>query len=503
LAVLVLLDAQRAPSTFFYDEWGFVQYRRGWSLSGFVQPHAGHLVAVPALIYRTLFALFGLTHYRPFRWMVLFTHLGLATAVFAYVRRRVHDVIAGCAALAIAMLGSGWQNIYFPFSVSHTLALALGIVAWLLVDRESKRADMGATAAHLVAVLTSGIGVSVIIGTAARLAVNREWMRAVRVLAPSVVVYLVWYAGYGSSTATSDNLGHMPRFAADMLAGGAGALFGRDLLWGRLLIGVLVGLAASHHRRLRLAAAPLGCLVGDVVLVALARAQFGEPDSSRYAYEVAVLLLLIGADMASGWRATRGAFAIAVALCGLSIWGNWAVLIRGALGLRLDSTIVANELRAVEWASDTVDPRFEVDPRRAPFLLAGSYLAAVDDLGSPAVSDAEVLIAPESTRQLVDAVSVGALRIFTGDWHRSDTVACDDRTGIVVGPLAVDAPIEVRAGDSPVEIRLRRFADGWPEAPTFSLEPGSTVSFAATTDGAPTQDWRMQVTSDGNYAVCE
>ncbi|MBI4935588.1 MAG: hypothetical protein HY828_17035 [Actinobacteria bacterium] len=501
--MLVLLDDQRAPATFFYDEWGFVQYRRGWSLAGFVDPHAGHLVAVPAFIYRVGFELFGLTSYRPFRLMVLLTHLGLATAVFAYVRRRVHDLVAGAAALCIAMLGSGWQNIYFPFSVSHTLALALGIIAWILVDRETTRSDLGATAAHLVAVLTSGLGVSVMIGTAARCAANREWMRAVRILSPSAVVYLAWYAAYGTSTAEADNIGAAPRFMADMLAGGAGALFGRDLLWGRILLGILVGVAASKHHRLRLAAAPLGCLVGDVVLVALARAQFGEPDSSRYAYEVAVLILLIAADMATGWKASRAALGVVMALLTLSIWGNWALLIRGALGLRLDSAIVANELRAVEWARDTVADDFEPDHQRAPFLYAGQYLEAVDDLGSPAFPDDVVLAESEATRQLVDATSARALQVFDREWERSDPPACTEQSGALDRELPVDTIVEVRAGDTPVELRVRRFAEFFPALTDATVAPGDRVTLLVPPDDAPPGQWHLQITAEGSYSVCE
>jgi hypothetical protein len=501
--VLVLLDAQRAPATFFYDEWGFVQYRRGWSLAGFTQPHAGHLVAVPALIYRVGFLVFGLTSYRPFRLMVLLTHLGLATAVFVYIRRRVHDLIAGAAALCIALLGAGWQNIYFPFSVSHTLALGLGIVAWILIDRETARSDLGATAAHLVAVLTSGLGVSVMIGTAARCAVNREWMRAVRILSPSAVVYLLWYVAYGTSTAQVDNVSAAPRFMADMLSGGAAALFGRDLLWGRILLGILVGIAASKHHRLRMAAAPLGCLVGDVVLVALARAQFGEPNSSRYAYEVAVLILLIAADMATGWHASRAAIGVVMAFLALSVWGNWAVLIRGALGLRIDSAIVANELRAVEWARGTVADDFEPDHQRAPFLFAGSYLEAVDELGSPAFPDDVVLAESESTRQLVDATSAGALQVFDREQERSEPPVCTEFSGTIDRELALDSTVEVRSGDTPVELRVRRFAEFYPAVADATVAPGDSVTMLVPADDAPPAQWHLQIAAEGGYSICE
>ncbi|MDO8364852.1 MAG: hypothetical protein Q7V88_18315 [Actinomycetota bacterium] len=504
LVVLVLLDREGAPTTFFYDEWGFVQHRRGWSPNGFVQPHAGHLVAIPVLIYRVGFELFGLTHYRPFRVMVLLSHLAVATAVFAYVKQRTHVLLAGCAGLAIAMLGSGWQNIYFPFSVSHTLPVALGIAAWMLLDRDTRRADHLAAGAHLVAVLSSGLGISMLIGSGVKLAVQREWGRAVRVLSPAAAAFVIWQLAYGKPAGTVDNLPRMPRYMVDMVAGGAGGLFARDLLWGRLLLGVLVGLAAMRWRVLLPAAAPLGCLLGDVLLVAYNRAQFGDPTASRYAYEMAVLLLLVLAAATAGRPLRRGALPAGLVLCALSIWGNWALLHRGALGLRIDSTISAHELRAVEWAAGVVAPEFEPDHQRMPFLYAGTYLAAVHELGSPATTDAAVLAAPEATRQLVDQVSLGALGVFTEGFPTAVEPG-DDCSAVDSGDEAVVQAGEVlwvRAGTAPVEVRARRLADGYVAAPAHIVDAGAGFALSVPVDGAPTQTWSVQLTSAAAVLVC-
>ena len=505
IVVVALLDHERAPSTFFYDEWGFVQWRRGWSFDGFLQPHAGHFVAVPVLIYRTLFELVGLTHYRAFRLVGIASHLAVATAVFAYVKHRTHVVLAGSAATATALLGAGWQNIYFPFSLAQTLPLALGILAWTLVGRADRRGDAGAMTALLVAVMCNGVGVSMLVGTATRFAARREWRRAAVVLAPATTVFAFWYLWYGHSAGSISNVPQVPRYAADMAAGGAGALFGRDLLWGRILLGVLVGAAGSRWRTLGRAAAPLGCLVGTMVLVAYNRVQMGDPTASRYAYVMAVLLLLILADVLTNIRLPRVALPMGIALCTLSVWGNWAVLHRGALGLRIDSSIAGMELRAVEWAKASVDERFEPDHHRMPFNFAGPYLRAVADLGSPAATEQEVLSAPDSTRQLVDQVSVGALAVFAeGDQLPIDVqMQCDTTSGRIELPLAVGQHLRVESITGTVEIRLRRIADTFPADPSYTVSLGRLIDFAIPADNAPSQQWTVQIDAESEFLICK
>jgi hypothetical protein len=505
IAAFVVLDRERAPVTFFYDEWAFVQFRRGWSVDGFFEPHVGHLVAVPALLYRVGFELFGLTHYRPFRWLGLVAHVTVVVAAWVYVRRRCSELAALAVAAAVALLGAGWQNIYFPFSISHTFALSTAIGAWLLIERGSGRADRVASALHVVSIGCSGIGLPPLAGTAVALAIRREWRRLGVLVGPAALAWVAWMGIVRPSGRTRlSNLPLAPRYMVDMWAGGAAALFGRDLLWGRVLLGVLVGVAAANWRRLHLAAAPLAAMVVNAALAAVARADIGDPAASRYAYTTAVLILLAAAAMAQPSRRSpprlpaQGLIAVLVLA---SLWGNLAVLQRGALGLRIDSGIAAAELRAVEWAATRVDPRYEPDSRRMPTLTAGHYLAAVADLGSPAVGLPATEHLDPFTRELVDRVSVNALRPAVTSVE--DAVACPVESALLIERTVTGGePFVVVAPYAPVEIRLRRYGDGFPAEPDIVIAAGQAQRVTVPTDGAPRPQWQVEMRSTNAIASC-
>lgn len=498
----VVLDRQRAPVSFWYDEWAFIQYRRGWDLDGFGTPHIGHFIAVPALLYRLGFELFGLTHYRPFRWMGIASHLMVATAVWWYLRARTSELVALASMAAIALLGSGWQNIYFPFTVNLTVALASGVLSWALLHSATRRGDIGASVLHAVAVASSGIGIAVAVGSAAQLVAQRQWRRAMLVVGPSAVLWTTWAALYDPATKGSwANLGNSPRYVVDMVAGGAGGLFGRDLLWGRVLLGALVAVAVMRRHQLFAAIAPAVCLVVNAVLTATARAEFGDPTASRYAYTNAVLILLVLAPLAPATMSLgRRSWAwVVAAVLVASVWGNAAVLRRGALGLRIDSGIATAELRAMEWAEDLVDDDFMPDLRRMPVVVAGEYFDAVADLGSPTVGLPPTEQLDPFTQSLVDGVSLAAMGVTarrTADTCLSATIATMQRD------VAAGGRVVVTAGEAPVEVRLRRYATTDPTQPTAVVAAGSTAVVEIPVDRAPRQTWVVTATSAAGFSAC-
>src|SRR5260221_7588656 len=81
------LDRLGRGRTFFFDEWTFILDRRGGLVDALLQPHNGHLSLIPAGVYRVLFLVVGLAHYRPYRLVAIFVHLLVAALVAALVRR--------------------------------------------------------------------------------------------------------------------------------------------------------------------------------------------------------------------------------------------------------------------------------------------------------------------------------------------------------------------------------------------------------------------------------
>ena len=76
-------------TTFFFDEWDWIQTRRSGLANPLFRPHNGHLSAVPVAIFRLLLATVGLRHYLVFRLVAVAFEL-LTVALFtAVVRRRL------------------------------------------------------------------------------------------------------------------------------------------------------------------------------------------------------------------------------------------------------------------------------------------------------------------------------------------------------------------------------------------------------------------------------
>ena len=125
IALAVLLVAAAAffyyetrGTTLWVDEWDWAQNRRGWDLDTFLRPHNGHLSLVPVAIYKLLFATAGLTHYAPYRIVLIAAHLLCVGLVFVYASRRVGSYLGVIAAALILFLGPAWQNILSPFVTS-------------------------------------------------------------------------------------------------------------------------------------------------------------------------------------------------------------------------------------------------------------------------------------------------------------------------------------------------------------------------------------------------
>ena len=204
--------------------------------------------------------------------------------------------------------------------------------------------------------------------------------RARAVLVPPTFLYGLWYLEYGESQGALDNVPRLPRYVVDEAASSLAALVGRDILWGRVLLGFVIGvivMAFIAGRRISLCVvAPAVALVANWVLVGYSRADLGEPASSRYVYVGAVYVLVIAADALHEWRGRTLSYAT-VGFAVIGIWGNWAVLHHGAEGLRWSTTFTRNELPRGQWAADTVDPTFRPNPVFMPPVSAGPYLEAV------------------------------------------------------------------------------------------------------------------------------
>lgn len=418
---------------FFYDEWGLIEYRRSGGAAAFLPPHDGHLMAVPLLVYRALFATVGLTSYTPYRVVIALAHVGLGALVFSYLRPRLPAVAALAGTGVFLFLGSAWEVLYWMVTLGYVLPMICLVGGLLLADRvEGPRTAPMVAGLATVALASSGLGLGVTAALMVDAARRRDRIRRWLWLAAPLAGWLVWFVAYRPHTGTPAALRAIPGsdpngdvgqlgyhgvhphtmvvFSWRMVGSAAAGLFGAGgthwwcptLLALVLVAGVMVGRGVADPGRVA------ALLVGAVVYVgsvALARAVVDQPYSSRYIYPGVVFYLLLAGE---AWKGTRGALAgravegrsgvaRAVARAGVRPAALVAVVLVAAAAVSFNIRIMSGIGGAalVTFSQQEVEqarlscpgarpaPAYQPDPARMPGLRAGPYLAAVRELGSP------------------------------------------------------------------------------------------------------------------------
>ena len=117
-ATIVLLHVGRGL-TFFYDEWSWILGRRTGTLDDFLANHNGHLNLVPVIVYKAMWAVFGLTNYAAFRVLDIALHVTTCVLLFVYVRRRTPHWFAVASTIVVLFLGYAYQDLLWPFQIQY------------------------------------------------------------------------------------------------------------------------------------------------------------------------------------------------------------------------------------------------------------------------------------------------------------------------------------------------------------------------------------------------
>jgi hypothetical protein len=541
LAVAAVVIYRKGLGTMFYlDDWAWFIGRRDWSLDTLLRPESGHLDAVPLVVYKLLFSTVGLQHYGVYRILLIVNHLLCVVLLFALVRRRVGDALAVVATVPIAVLGSGWQNLLLPIQISFLIPVAAGLGAWLALEREDAIGDVLAGVLLLVGIGSSALGIPFAVAVlvelvAARARVLRLWVAVVPLAA-----FAAWYVTRtegpvsGSPTdplgeLTPELLPRVPAFAAASAGAGLSGLLGVGLEWSRpLLIVALCLLAWRVLNAPRISPRLLSLLAAAGTYLALLGAfRVGRysASESRYTYLLSVFAILIAAELAAGVRVRRTVLAVFALVAVAAAVGNFKPLRHGSLQLQEWSSIVAAEFGAVEIAGAPAAPDWVVDPQRLPFVTAGSYLAAVRELGSPVLPRAEII--NEFHRQVADTTLLHALAVTprAGGVVEGTAPARDPAPPLdphaqpgevsVRGPCLVLVPrgsraqmdatmpsrgVVIESRGAPVLVWLRSFGINFVAQPVASVGAGERATLAP----APRAGivWHIRVSSAGETAVC-
>lgn len=509
--------------TFFYDEWTFVFTRRGGGLHTFLDPHNGHLVLFPVIVYKALLATVGLRHYFPYQLVSVTLHLLCCSLLYVLVRRRVGPWLALAAVAVLLFMGSAWQVLLWPFQIGYLASVAGGLGAFLLLERPRPQRDAFASALLAWSVVSSGVGVAFIIGAAVLLVTQRAPWRRLWVPAVPLLLFAIWYAGWGGGEhATTDAVLAAPQYVADAAAGATAGLAGLDpAAWGpALTIGLIAAVLLRLRGELSFGSHPLlfAAVAGALTfwgLAAVTRADSPDPQASRYLYVGAVFILLVLAEAGRGLTVRTGTLAVVAVLVAAGVASNLHVLRGGERGLRASDESVRTALGSVEIAAPVVSPAFQPDPQNAPQVTAGPYLTAVRDLGSPALTPRQLLASSASTRADADAVLIRAeaLTLRPGaPAHVSGCVVLRPRLsgeGILEETLGPGRSLFIRSVSgrssgvsAPAHVYVRRIAPVFPPLPIGSITDGSSVTLAFSKDVGPALPWHVRLVSPHALRAC-
>jgi hypothetical protein len=248
------------------------------------------------------------------------------------------------------------------------------------------------------------------------------------------------------------------------------------------------------------------------VLTAVTRAKWGMPYSSRYLYVGAVLILLIGVELARNARLSWGARGAVVVLAAAAIVSNAGVIRDGGAFLRGEGDVTRADLGALRIGSPVVGPGFVAQHLPGyPFvvLTEASYLAASRTLGLPTANDSQLAQLSEAARAQADLELISMHRLAPqgaapGLRGRDCTVVAPPAVvphGPPTGELALPLPsaggLLVRG---PAQLAVRRF--GTPYEPIGSVGAGATATVRVGPD-LSSRAWQVQVTSDARAVVCD
>ena len=273
------------------------------------------------VVYRLLYAIFGVRTYLPYQVLIVALHLTVAALLRAIMRRAgVGPWLATAVASVYVFFGAGGLDILFAFQITFVGALAFGLTQLLLVDHDGPldRRDWLALAAGLLAILCSGVALATVVVVGVFSLVRRGWRVALLQTAPPLGVYSIWWVTRGRGAVRWSRNLRVHEWTWNGLSGTFSSLTRVSAL--AVVVGVLfvAGLVYVWRQRggarmLRTSAAmPIAMLVGALaflVLTGIARASFGAGSvrEGRYLDIVAALTLpaiAMAADALAGCPAS-------------------------------------------------------------------------------------------------------------------------------------------------------------------------------------------------------
>lgn len=455
--------------TFFFDEWDFLVHR-DLSVDGLLLPHNGHLSTLPVIAYVLLRAIFGTDSYFPYQAVGVIVHVITCVAAARMSNRR--STLLGIGLLPVLLLlGSGWQNILWPFQIGMMGALLFGLLA---VNEASSDYPRDRTVAWVcLSLLCAGGGVAVAGVVLISFLCRRQW-RLTRLLAPVLFCYGLWYLVYGESQTQSGNLAKTPTYVLNSAVWSSAGIGSWSFHAGRIVLVVvmiLVGVTSVLRRRTAATRASLLLLLMLFItwaLTGISRAHLAEPQASRYVYVGAIVLVSctgIALSNLSTWRVLP----VLVCLLVFVLPSSVSQMDRGASGLRDTSTYVRSALAAIDLTKVRPEKDFSVD-QRAPQLSVFAYDRLSRRYGRVGFSVDDLRKLPDLYQATTDNMlnRLGATVI-----GQADGSACRGHLDIKGGTVNLETGSRlVLRSDVDFQIRPRRFVESVDLVEPMLISPG-------------------------------
>jgi hypothetical protein len=507
-----------------------------------IHPHVGHLVLTTRVVYKALFEVFGAS-YLPFRLLGVATVLLTVGLLFVYLRRRVSPYVALAPCLVLLVFGSDVLHVLVGNAFGVLFAVSCGLAALLALEREDRRGDVAATVLLCLGVLTYTVALAFLAGAAILVLTQRRPSRRAWIFVIPILLYGAWFvwaatlASGPDSETTFSNILLLPSWAVQSLGAVLAALSGFDYAFEGSSAGIGVGPSLAIlalvgvGARLGRGSLPASCWAAIAVLVALwglgvlAAGGNRAPETPRYLFPAAVVVLMVAGGCLAGRRHPRSALVglYAVAACGVAV--NLFLLHDEGTKLRSAYAVqVKAAFAALDIAGDSARRNFDPppvpggqgviegqSPLKFPFGLTSifdgepvaAYREAAERYGRLGYSPEEIEAAADSVKTQTDSILVAALGLRLRNGSASSTAErCRQLRSDSDGLTHVRLPrggavLESQAGGS---VSVRRLArEAW--IPLGSLAPATPALLSIPSDSLPDSWWL--VSDSRSLRVCE
>jgi hypothetical protein len=493
-------------------------------------PHNGHLVLLGRLAYEGLFAVFG-TDYGVFRAVEVLGVLACSVLFFILASRRTAPLVALALSILLAFFGYANETLMWPFDLHTVYSAALGLGAILAMERDDRAGDVAACVLLVLSVLMLEVGLAFVVGAAVLVLLRSDRRSRFWIFLAPLALYAAWWLWARQfdqpSEALFTNVRLVPSELINALAAVFGCLLGinptgaeaRPEVVGITAAGmVAAGFAlAGLAYRVRQGNVPptLWAFLATLIAYWLTMAAAGRPpDSTRYVFVGAVLVLLVAVDAFRQVRFGPLATAAFFVVVALAIPANIAKLYDGR-GPELEvSRITGSEYAMLDLVGERIDPgyvpSFEPavqDAGGSLFvpLAASDYFDAAERNGPLGMSLDELRSGDPRYGAIADATLATAIQLelvpvgspdgggscpaITDATQRNTAYFDLERGGAVLG----------NRGEDTLTVGLSRFGPGAPGTPVGELDPGEWAEVRVPVDTAP-DPWRAVV--NGPVSVC-